>query len=123
MGSERVQEGLIALRRHTPTALRETREMDTLRAEQRSEAIAAAIAGLFAFLVWVVAIVFCLEALGVRLGPLLAGAGLLGIALGFGAQSLVRDFLSGLLILVEDQFAVGDWVTIGESRSGPVDRG
>ncbi|HVW47624.1 MAG TPA: mechanosensitive ion channel family protein [Solirubrobacterales bacterium] len=118
MGSDRVREGLIALRRHTPPALRETREMDTLRSEQRTEAIAAAVAGFFVFVVWIVAIVFCLEAVGVRLGPLLAGAGLLGIALGFGAQSLVRDFLSGFLILVEDQFGVGDWVTVTESSGG-----
>jgi small conductance mechanosensitive channel len=118
VGSERVQKRLLALRRRTPAALRETHEMVTLRSEQRSEAIAAALGGAFVFAVWVVAVLLCIEALGIRLGPLLAGAGLLGIALGFGAQSLVRDFLSGFLILVEDQFGVGDWVVLSESSGG-----
>ena len=48
-----------------------------------------------------------------NLAPLLAGAGIVGLALGFGAQSLVRDFLSGLFMLVEDQYGVGDVIDVG----------
>src|SRR5262249_17873131 len=59
------------------------------------------------------AIVTVLEELGVNLAPLLAGAGIAGIALGFGAQSLVRDFVTGLFMLLEDQYGVGDVVDTG----------
>ena len=54
-----------------------------------------------------------LDELGVNLAPLLAGAGIVGVALGFGAQTLVRDFLSGLFMLVEDQYGVGDVIDVG----------
>ena len=57
---------------------------------------------------------------GINLGPLIAGAGIIGVALGFGSQSLVRDFLSGIFILVEDQYGVGDIVDLGEA-SGVVE--
>ncbi|MDR2702837.1 MAG: mechanosensitive ion channel family protein [Cellulomonadaceae bacterium] len=54
--------------------------------------------------------------------PLLASAGVLGVALGFGAQSLVRDFLSGIFILIEDQFGVGDRVDLGGNAVGVVEK-
>ena len=57
-----------------------------------------------------------LKKLGVDIGPLLAGAGVLGIAVGFGAQNLVKDVISGALILVEDQIRVGDVIQIGDKR-------
>ena len=53
--------------------------------------------------------------LGVNLGPLIAGAGIAGVAIGFGAQSLVKDFLSGIFMLVEDQYGVGDIIDAGEA--------
>jgi small conductance mechanosensitive channel len=53
--------------------------------------------------------------LGVNLGPLIAGAGIAGVALGFGAQSLVKDFLSGMFMLIEDQFGVGDVIDVGDA--------
>ena len=58
--------------------------------------------------IWSIAVLTVLAELGVNLAPLLAGAGIAGVALGFGAQSLVRDFLSGAVHAVEDQFGVGD---------------
>ena len=58
--------------------------------------------------------------LGINLGPLLAGAGIAGIALGFGAQSLVKDCITGIFMLIEDQFGVGDVVDVGEA-SGVVE--
>src|SRR6188768_364888 len=54
-----------------------------------------------------------LSQVGVNIAPIIASAGILGIALGFGAQSLVRDFLSGVFMIVEDQFGVGDIVDVG----------
>ena len=61
-----------------------------------------------------------LSQLGVNIAPIIASAGILGIALGFGAQSLVKDFLSGIFMIFEDQFGVGDIVDVGEA-SGTVE--
>jgi small conductance mechanosensitive channel len=58
---------------------------------------------------------------GVNVAPLLAGAGVVGVALGFGSQSLVKDFLSGLFILAEDQFGVGDVIDLDGQTSGTVE--
>jgi small conductance mechanosensitive channel len=60
-----------------------------------------------------IAAVMTLQLLGLNVAPVLASAGVLGLAIGFGAQKLVRDVITGFLILVEDQFAVGDTVTVG----------
>lgn len=57
-----------------------------------------------------------LSELGISLGPLLAGAGIAGIAIGFGAQSLVKDVITGFFIVLEDQFAVGDLVSTGKFK-------
>jgi small-conductance mechanosensitive channel len=63
-----------------------------------------------------VATMVCLSAIGVDIGPLLAGAGVIGIALGFGAQTLVRDIISGVFYLAEDAFRIGEYISIGETR-------
>ena len=57
-----------------------------------------------------------LSSLGVNVGPLLAGAGVVGIAIGFGAQTLVRDIVSGIFFLLDDAFRVGEYVEMGEIR-------
>jgi small conductance mechanosensitive channel len=67
-----------------------------------------------------VAALMALAELGFHLGPLLAGAGVVGIAIGFGAQSVVADFISGVFMLLEDQYGVGDVVDLGEA-SGTVE--
>jgi small conductance mechanosensitive channel len=69
----------------------------------------------------IVAALMALGEMGVQIGPLLAGAGVVGIALGFGAQTLVKDFLTGVFLIVEDIVSVGDIVRIGES-GGLVER-
>jgi small-conductance mechanosensitive channel len=115
-----VQERLGAVRRATPDALLETGQM-SLRAEQRIEALGSVLRSLVSFVVLLVAILMVLGEMGIELGPLLAGAGIIGVALGFGSQSLVRDFLSGLFILVEDQFGVGDIVDLDGTTSGVVE--
>lgn len=66
----------------------------------------------FAVLAVMVSLIVLSE-LGIEIGPLLAGAGVIGLAVGFGAQTLVKDVITGLFILVEDTIAVGDWVTVG----------
>ncbi|HEX6335619.1 MAG TPA: mechanosensitive ion channel family protein [Jiangellaceae bacterium] len=62
-----------------------------------------------------IAIVMILAQFGFNIGPLLASAGIVGVALGFGAQNLVKDFLSGVMMLLEDQYGVGDVIDMGEA--------
>jgi moderate conductance mechanosensitive channel len=83
------------------------------RAEQRARTISDAVAGLWRVVVAMICVLMILAEVGVNLVPLLAGASIAGIAIGFGAQSLIKDYLSGIFILTEDQFGVGDVVTIG----------
>ena len=59
--------------------------------------------------------------IGFDLAPLIAGAGIVGLAIGFGAQSLVADFIAGIFIVIEDQYGVGDYVDVG-AASGTVER-
>lgn len=92
----------------------------TLRTAQRAETIGALLASVATFAIWTVAALTVLGELGVDLGPLVAGAGIAGIALGFGAQNLVRDFLSGIFMLLEDQYGVGDVIDLGPA-SGTVE--
>jgi len=90
------------------------------RSEQRIETLAGVAVSMVRIFVWTVALLLILDKMGLNLGPLLAGASIVGVALGFGAQSLVKDFLSGFFILVEDQYAVGDVITIAD-QTGTVE--
>ncbi|MGH9178735.1 MAG: mechanosensitive ion channel family protein [Acidimicrobiales bacterium] len=85
----------------------------TVRTAQRAETIGSLLASAATFAIWAVAALTVLGELGIALGPLVAGAGIVGIALGFGAQNLVRDFLSGIFMLIEDQYGVGDVIDVG----------
>ncbi len=85
------------------------------RAEDRVRTVGAALASAFRAAIWVIAVLTIMGELGIQLGPFVAGATIVGAALGFGAQSLVRDFLSGFLILVEDQYGVGDVITVNDT--------
>ncbi len=109
-----------ALRRRAPAALQETDEI-SLRAEQRIEALTSVLRSIATAIIFTIAGFLIVGEFGLNLAPLLAGAGIVGIALGFGAQSLVKDFLSGMFILVEDQFGVGDIVDLDQQTSGTVE--
>ncbi|MDQ6421895.1 mechanosensitive ion channel family protein [Paenibacillus sp. LHD-117] len=65
------------------------------------------------YIIYFIIFMLLLSEIGINLGPLLAGAGVVGIAIGFGAQSLVKDILTGFFIILEDQFAVGDVIQTG----------
>ena len=71
--------------------------------------------GIIRTAVWAIAILTILAEAEVNIAPLLAGAGVLGLAIGFGAQSLVKDMLAGLFIMIEDQYRVGDVVNIADT--------
>jgi small conductance mechanosensitive channel len=115
-----VRERMGALRRRTPSALLETDEI-SIRAEQRINALTSVLRSVTTAVIFAIAGFMILGELGLNLAPLLAGAGIVGLALGFGAQSLVKDFLSGMFILVEDQFGVGDIVDLDQQTSGTVE--
>jgi small conductance mechanosensitive channel len=66
-------------------------------------------------IIWTIAILIIIGEVGIDLGPLLAGAGIAGVALGFGAQTLVKDCISGLFMLIEDQYGIGDVIDLGEA--------
>jgi small-conductance mechanosensitive channel len=66
--------------------------------------------------IWLIAIFMLLGEFGLNLGPLIASAGVIGVALGLGAQTIVRDVLSGILMLIEDQYGVGDEVEVLEVK-------
>ena len=85
------------------------------RAHQRAETLAAVLRSLGRAVIFVMAGLTILGEFQINLGPLLAGAGIVGVAVGFGAQTLVRDFLSGVFMLIEDQFGVGDTIDAGEA--------
>lgn len=89
-------------------------------AEQRGNTIAQLVRGVGRVGVYSVTILLVLNVF-VNIGPLLAGAGILGLAFSFGAQSLVKDVIAGFFILVENQFGVGDVIDIG-GKSGSVER-
>jgi small conductance mechanosensitive channel len=90
------------------------------RAELRAATIGGVASSVVRIVIWTIAALLVIQELGFDLTPFLAGASVVGVALGFGAQSLVRDFLSGFFILVEDQYGVGDTVTVAET-SGTVE--
>ena len=85
------------------------------RRRQRAETIGSVLRSIASFVIFGLAFVTALAELGFELGPILASAGVAGVALGFGAQSLVRDFLSGIFMILEDQYGVGDLVDTGEA--------
>ena len=120
MTGETVQRRLGTLRERTPAALVNTGETQSRRAVQRAETIGALLRSIAAFAVWAIAALMVLGEMGLDLGPLIAGAGIVGVALGFGAQHLVRDFISGIFMLVEDQYGVGDVIDAGPA-SGTVE--
>lgn len=85
----------------------------TPRGAARVQTLGGAFTSVFRAVIWIVAVLEVLNQFSINLAPFIAGATVIGAALGFGAQSLVKDFLSGILILAEDQYGVGDHIGIG----------
>lgn len=82
---------------------------------KRTMTLLGALRWLLLTVIWIVAVVTVLRKLGIEIGPILAGLGVAGVAVGLGAQSLVRDMLNGLFIILENQFRVSDVVRIGDA--------
>lgn len=90
------------------------------RRQQRAETIASVLRSIASFTVFGIAFVMILGELGLNLAPIVASAGIVGVAVGFGAQNLVRDFLTGMFMILEDQYGVGDVIDVGPA-SGSVE--
>jgi small conductance mechanosensitive channel len=113
-----------------PTVLQPLKEMASerfaangllsARRQQRAETIGSVLRSVSSFVVFVVAFVLVLGELGLNLSPILASAGVAGVAVGFGAQNLVKDFLAGMFMILEDQYGVGDSIDAGQA-SGVVE--
>ncbi|SNC71627.1 small conductance mechanosensitive channel [Kytococcus aerolatus] len=85
------------------------------RRRQRALALSSLLRSVASVTIATVAILMLADQVGLPLAPLLASAGIGGLAIGFGAQSLVKDVISGVMLMVEDQYGVGDWVDLGEA--------
>jgi small conductance mechanosensitive channel len=85
------------------------------RRAQRAKAMGGLLKSIVSVVVITVVALMAIDELGYAIGPLLASAGVLGVALGFGAQSLVKDYLAGVFMIFEDQYGVGDEIDLGEA--------
>lgn len=104
--AKKVIENVFKVRSRAPMQVSQRREMTLLKLLQN----------VVAYVVYFVAIIAVLSAVSIEVTGLLAGAGILGLAVGFGAQNLVRDIITGFFIIFEDQFSVGDYVRIGQAE-------
>ncbi len=91
------------------------------RRAQRARTVGSVLNSSVNIVIGTIMVISIMQTLGWPVAPVLASAGVVGVALGFGAQSLVKDFLSGILLLIEDQFGVGDNVDLGGGVIGTVE--
>jgi small-conductance mechanosensitive channel len=116
----RVIEGAVSTRvsrlvSRAPALGRDGGTVAAQRSAQRARTIGSVLRSIASAVVLVIAVAMILAEFSVNLAPILASAGIVGVAVGFGAQNLVRDFLSGMFMLLEDQYGVGDIVDLGEA--------
>ena len=112
--SDKVPLLLRPLRERAPAVLAETGLLSERR-RQRANTIGSVLRNVTSIAIFTVAALTILAEFEVDLGPILASAGIAGVALGFGAQYLVRDVISGMFMIIEDQYGVGDVVDLGEA--------
>jgi small-conductance mechanosensitive channel len=82
------------------------------RQAERAQTTGSVLTSILNAVIWIIAIAMVLGEFGFNLGPVIASAGVIGVAIGLGAQTLVRDILSGIFMLIEDQYGVGDEVNV-----------
>ncbi|MBL7112553.1 MAG: mechanosensitive ion channel family protein [Bacteroidales bacterium] len=92
--------------------LEDKEEIESTETAKRVETLLNIVRGVIKIVIWTIFIIILLNKLGINIAPILAGAGIIGLAIGFGAQELVRDFISGFFILLENQLRKGDVATI-----------
>jgi len=94
---------------------------DGLAEKKREDTLIRVFNSILIIIIWLIALLTILPEFGINVGPILAGAGILGVALGFGAQYVVRDFLAGIFIILENQYRVGDVVCLDDVCGGVED--
>lgn len=109
------------VKRATKLAVGTEMKGDRMILEKRAETLGGIIIATGNVVIYVIILLMVLNLFEVNIAPILAGAGIVGLAVGFGAQSLVKDFVAGLFILIENQYSVGDKVQIG-SFEGKVEK-
>ena len=82
---------------------------------QRAQTVGSVLRSVTTIVVWAIALLMIVDQLGFNIAPVIASAGIAGVALSFGAQSLVKDYLSGVFMVAEDQLGIGDFVDLGEA--------
>lgn len=92
-----------------------SKRIDHTRRVRRAEAMSSVGSSIVTVVVWTLATLTALSTVGVPIGTYIAGVGIVGVALGFGAQDLVKDFISGVFMLLEDQYGIGDIVDSGQA--------
>lgn len=88
----------------------------TVSQARRMTTVGKLLKNVITYMIYFISFMLLLSEFGINLGPLLAGAGVVGLAIGFGAQSLVKDVITGFFIILEDQFAVGDVIQTGKFK-------
>lgn len=88
------------------------KRVDELENKKRADTLISIFGGTLNFIIWIAALLMILPEFGVNIAPILAGVGLLGLAVGMGARDIISDFISGIFILLEDQYRIGDEVKI-----------
>ena len=106
------------LRNYAIRVMDQRRETSNMEMEKRANTIIAVLSKLTSTVIWLVALVMALTETGFHIEPLLAGLGVAGLALGLGAQTLIKDWLGGLFLLLEDQLRIGDSVIINGISGG-----
>ena len=101
--------------RRASRVLSQATGLNEARRTQRAATMGAILNSTATFFIFAIALLTIMATVGVQLAPLLASAGVVGVALAFGAQSLVRDVLSGIFMIIEDQYGVGDVIDTGEA--------
>lgn len=100
------------IKRAVASAIKRKKHSSKAEELKREKTVAHIISRILKIVVWPLTIMSIIAQLGVEIGPLLAGAGIIGLALGFGAQTLVKDMIAGLFIIIENQYGVGDVVEL-----------
>ncbi|MBB4676246.1 mechanosensitive ion channel family protein [Crossiella cryophila] len=113
-GAGRVPVLLRPLKERAPEAIKAAAgPLLSERRAQRAKTIGSLLKSITSLLVFGIAFLMILETLTIDITPIIASAGVLGVAIGFGAQNLIKDFLSGIFMMLEDQYGVGDVVDLG----------
>lgn len=113
-GIRRVVHAALKSAQMTARHAKKSPRLNVERVEARTKALASMLRSVSTVVIAIIAVMMIFQILGIPLAPLLASAGVGGLALGFGAQSIVKDLLSGIFMIIEDQYGVGDVVDTGD---------